>query len=146
MAWRGITYGPAGNLQHRSDTSICGRSCDEKHCLHSTWILAVKAEPLRSLGHCPGRGVDFHQCHSQSKWSPALGTLETGAWKWGAAAVHTFTHTVGTVVVKWPQHEVDYWPLPRIDPCAQENHYLLILYKDVPWRLLSYEKWCRIVW
>lgn len=72
VAGRGITYRPTGNFQHRFDTSVCGWSCYEKYCFHSTGLLAVEAKSLWSLGDCPGCGLDLHQCYSQSKWNKVI--------------------------------------------------------------------------
>jgi len=64
VAGRGISHRPTGNFQHRFDTGVCGWSCYEKYCFYPTGVLAVKAESLRSLGHCLRCGMDFHQCYS----------------------------------------------------------------------------------
>lgn len=78
VAGRGISYRPTGNLQYCFDVSLCGWSCYEKHCFHSTWILAVKTKSLWSLGYCPWSRMDFYQHYSQSKCSESTCTDRSG--------------------------------------------------------------------
>lgn len=68
----GGAYRAAGRGQRCANLCFCHRGGDEEHCLHTSRILAVAAQPIRFAGYSCRRHLDnttdyfegkFNKCH-----------------------------------------------------------------------------------